>query len=170
MIRVELSGKAGLLVVPVWSYDLAAWPAGAANGRILTTHSDGTPHADGSLYSQPAIGVEMVEAVGIGATVVKLRKVFGIEELSGIRFSYQHALYATGFPISIEGDVWQVRITPPVRAPIPAGAELEVGFPTCLVHLAEDNGMDVALSAGNIDSVDIDFVEANDVWNELATA
>lgn len=169
-IRVGLSGKAGLLAIPVWSYDTAVWPGGTVNGQILTTHSDGTPHSDGSAYAQPAIGVEMVEAVGIGATIVKLRAIFGIEELSGIRFSYQHALYETGLPISIDGDVWRVPIIPAIRAPIPAGAELEVGLPTCLVHLATDNAMDVRLSAGECDSVDVAFVEAVDIWNELATA
>lgn len=169
-IRVGLSGKAGLLAVPVWSYDTAPWPAGTVNGQLLTIHADGTPHSDGTAYAQSAIGVELVEAVGIGATIVKLRALYGIEELSGIRFSYQHALYVTGFPLSIDGDIWQVLITPAVRAPIPAGAELEVGLPTCLVHLASDDAMDVRLSAGDYDSVDVAFIEAVDYWNELADA
>lgn len=169
-MRVGVSGKAGLLVVPAWSYDSAIWPAGAIDGQLFTTHSDGTTHSDDSPYAQSAIGVELVEAVGIGATVVKLRALYGIEELSGIRWSHSHALYETGFPLSIDGGVWQVPITPAIRAPIPAGAELDVGMPTCLVHLASDDAMDVRLSAGEYDSVDVAFVEAVDVWNELAGA
>ncbi len=169
-IRVGLSGKAGLLRVPAWSFDPAVWPEGTVDGQILTTHSDGTLHSDGTPYAQPAIGVELVDAVGIGATIVRLRALFGIEELSGIRFSYNHALYETGFPLAIEDDVWQVPITPAIRAPIPAGAQLEVGCPTCLVHLASDSGMDVAFSSGRFNTADVAFVEAVDVWNALATA
>lgn len=167
-LGTHCGGMAGLLAVPVWSQDAAEWPAGSADGVILTSHSDGTHFDDGSLYSQPAIGVTLVDAAEIGDTSVKLRIVYGIEELIGVRFSYEHALYKTGYPTLIDGTDWTVPITPAIRAPIPADAELEFGMPTCLVRLASDREMDGSLTAGFFDRVDVAFVEAADYWNDLA--
>ena len=167
-LGTHCSGMATPIVVPVWSQDSAEWPAGSVRGRYLTPHSDGSSFDDGSLYSQPAIVVENVENVGIGATSIKLRVVSGIGEPVGVRFSYEHALYKTGFPTLVEDDEWTLPITPPIRAPIPAGAELEFGLPTCLVRLASDRELDTSFSAGFFDRVDVAFVEAADYWNDLA--
>lgn len=167
-LGTHCSGMATPIAIPVWSHDSAEWPAGSANGVILTPHSDGTHFDDGSLYSQPAIGVTMVDAAEIGDTSVKLRIVYGIEELIGVRFSYEHALYKTGYPTLIDGTDWTVPIAPAIRAPIPAGADLEFGLPTCLVRLASDRELDTSFTVGFFDSVDIAFVEAADYWNDLA--
>lgn len=170
MISVELGGMAGSIAIPVWAEDSAPWPAGTNNGQILTPHSDGSSFSDGSLYSQPAIGVTLVDALAIGATSAKLRIGFGIDELAGVLFSYQHALYKTGFPTMIDGTDWTVSITPAVRAPIPAGAALEFALPTCRVRLADDRGMDTRFSAGRFDQRDVAFVEDVKYWSDLAVA
>lgn len=167
-LGVHCSGMATPIVVPVWSNDTAEWPAGSRNGVILTPHSDGSSFDDESLYSQPAIGVSLVGAAAIGATSVTLRIGYGIDELIGVRFSYEHALYQTGFPTLIDGTDWTVPITPPIRAPIPDGAALEFGLPTCLVRLASDRELDTSFTAGFFDRVDVAFVEAADHWNDLA--
>lgn len=167
-LGTHCGGMATPIVVPVWSHDSAEWPAGTGGGMLLTPHSDGTLHSDGSLYAQPAIGVTLVGAAAIGATSVTLRIGYGIEELVGVRFSYQHALYKTGYPTAIDGDDWTMPVTPAIRAPIPAGAALEFGLPTCLVRLASDRELDASLSAGFFDRVDVAFVEAVDYWNDLA--
>lgn len=169
-IRTYLSGAAGLVAVPVWSYDLLPWPAGAINGRVNTTHSDGTTFDDGSSYGQSAFVVEMAEAAAIDDVSVVLRVVSDIADLTGLRFSYQHALYEIGIPTAIDGDEWTVPIFPAIRAAIPEDAELEFGLPTCLVHLAGDREMDVSFTAGDADKVDVSFTEAVDYWNDLATA
>lgn len=167
-LGVHCSGMAGLLAVPVWSPDTAPWPAGSVEGLMLSTHSDDSAHADGSRYAQQAIVVETVDAVPLGATSMRLRLVTGIDSLAGVRFSHQHALYKTGFPSAVVDDLWTVPVTPSVRAPIPAGAELEFALPTCLVRLASDRELDTSLTAGWFDSVDVAFVEAADHWNDLA--
>ena len=61
-------------------------------------------------------------------------------------------------------------MTPPVRAPIPAGAALEFSLPTCLVRLASDREMDVNFSVNKIDKRDVAFVEAADYWSALAVS
>lgn len=170
-IRTHLAGSAGLIAVPVWSFDTTPWPAGTTQGYELVAHDDGAPFGDGSLYSQPAVVVEMAAAAAIGDTTVTLRLVSGVEFLTGVRFSYDRALYETGALVSaIDGDEWTLDIFPAIRAAIPADAALDLALPTCLCRLAEDAGMDVAFSRGGHDRVDVSFVEAVDYWNDLATA
>ncbi len=169
-IATDLSGMAGLVAIPVWSMDSAPWPAGTVDGLLYTTHSDGSGFSDGALYAQPAIGVTLVDALAIGDTSATLRIGYNIDDLGGVLFSHQHALYKTGLPTLVDGDDWTVPIAPAVRAPIAAGTALEFGLPTCLVRLAEDREMDTRFSAGQFDQRDVSFTEAVDYWNDLALA
>lgn len=169
-VAEHCGGAAGLLEVPAWSFDSAAWPSGTVNGRRLIAHSDGSSFGDGSLYAQSPIGVTLVSAVAIGATSVTLRIGYGIEELAGVRFSYGGALYRTGLPTAIAGTDWTVPVSPAIRAAIPAGAGLEFGLPTCVVRLASDREMDVIYSRGGVDRRDVAFLEASDYWSDLASA
>ncbi len=170
VLAEHCGGAAGLLEVPVWSFDSAAWPAGTVNGRLLIAHSDGSGFSDGSLYAQSPIGVTLVGAVAIGATSITLRIGYGIEDLAGVRFSYNGALYRTGVPTEVDGADWTVPVSPAIRAAIPDAAELEFGLPTCIVRLAGDREMDVNFSRGGVDRRDVAFVEATDYWSDLAVA
>jgi len=167
-IRVTTGGRRGVLSIPVWSHDSAEWPSDSTFGRYFTTHSDGSPFSDSSRYSQPALGIVMAEAAAIGDTVVKLRVGIGPEELAGVRWSYNSALYENGLPTLVEDDVWTLPIFPAIRAPIPAGADLETSVPTCLVHLASDREMDGSFSSGHYDTKTVSFVEAHDYWSNIA--
>ncbi|MEQ1956018.1 hypothetical protein [Mesorhizobium sp. CN2-181] len=169
-LRVALGGRAGLIVVPVWSWDTAPYASGKFERKILLPHDDGTSFDDGSLYEQGAIDVVMEETATISQNVVTLRRVKAADDLAGIRFSYQHALYETGPAIDIDGNLWTVPVFPSIRATIPAGAALECDEPTCLVHLAEDRGMDIAQGKRERQDVSVSFVEAADYWNDLAVA
>jgi hypothetical protein len=169
-MRASVNGMADTIAIPVWSYDANGLADGVQlDGQRLVTHSDGSSFRDGGRYRQAQIIVTMAEAAAIGDTSVALRLVYGIDELSGVRFSYQHALYETGNPTSVVDDVWTVKVFPAVRAAIPQDAALELDLPTCLVHLASDREMDMSLSAGNADKVDVNFVEATSYWNALAS-
>lgn len=168
--RVNLSGESGSFVIPIWSFDTAPWAAGTVNGKTLTTHSDGSPFSDGTLYLQPTIIVTMAFGAVLGDTSVTLRLGAGIDELTGTRFSYQHALYELGIPTAVVGDEWTMPVFPAIRAAIPIDAALEFDLPTCRVRLANDREMDVSLTAGNFDKVDVSFVEDLAFWNDLAAA
>lgn len=170
MLRVKISGAAGLVIVPVWSFDSAPWVDGTVNGKLLTRHSDGSPHSDGSQYSQAGILVQIAAAAAIGDTSVTLRTIYGLDELAGIRFSYGHALYETGWPTAINGSEWTMPVFPAIRAAIPDEAYVEVDLPTCLCRLTSDRAMDVSFSAGHFDQRDVAFVEAVDYWSDLALA
>lgn len=169
-IRTMLGGRSGLAIIPVWSKDTAPYASGHYEPLILTTHSDGSPFSDGSMYSQNAIRITNVDDVAIGATSIRLTIETGYPFLSGVRFSYNHALYETGFHGDPVSGVYTCPIFPSVRAPIPAGSSLNFDNPTCLVHLKEDRGMDVAMSYNRIDLRDVMWEEAVDYWNALAVA
>jgi len=167
-LRSSLNGRAGLVSIPVWSDDSAAFPDGASASPDLP-HSDGTFFSDGTGYlGTPAIEIRMNTLASIGATVVALRVVRAGPDIAGTRFSYNSALYEIGQPISISGAVWQVPVFPSLRAAIPADALLECDRPRCLVRLASDREMDVAVSRAGADKRDINFVEAVDYWTDLA--
>lgn len=167
-IRAQLCGRAGLIAVPVWSFKSAPYVGGTYASPVLTDHDDGTPFDDGTQYMQGSIDIEMASYAPLGSTVVTLRSV-NASGVSGIRFSYQHALYETG-PILAQptGDTFQVSIFPAVRMAIPAGASLEVDEPTCLCRLREDAGMDISEGITPLLRKSVSFVEAVDFWTDLA--
>lgn len=167
-IRTSLNGKAGLVVVPAWSFDSAPYASGQRERPLLTTHDDGTTFDDGSEYWQGSVDIEMASYAPLSSTVVTL-KLINAASAAGIRFSYQHALYETG-PILSEAaeNTFQVPVFPAIRQAIPAGSKLEADMPTVLCHLADDRAMDVSLNNTEIDTASVEFVEAVDFWNDLA--
>lgn len=167
-IRTQVSGRAGLLVMPVWSWDTAPYPTGEIEPDVLVPHSDGTPFSDGTLYRQGSISVRSVDDVEIGATSMRLRVFDAEPDLAGVRFSYNHALYETGPASLVSGTFWTVELFPAVRAPIPAGADLEFNLPTCLVRLVGDRGLDVSMNPSGISEHGVAFNEACDYWSDLA--
>lgn len=167
-IRTQVSGCAGLLVMPVWSWDTAPYASGEIEPEVLVPHSDGTPFSDGSFYRQGSISVRSADAVAIGATSMRLQILQAEADLAGVRFSYNHALYETGPASEVSGAFWTVGLFPAVRAPIPAGADLEFNLPTCLVRLVEDRGLDVSMNPSGISEHSVAFNEASDYWSDLA--
>lgn len=167
-IRTTLGGRAGVIAIPVWSYDSAPWLPGTEHGRFLVPHSDEATFSDGGRYSQAGILVELATAAATGDTTMTLRARYGLDDLCGVRFSYRHALYETGRLVERAGDLWTVEVFPDVRAAIPAGVTLEFDLPTVLVHLATDREMDTSLSVTRADRRDVAWVEAGDYWNDLA--
>lgn len=168
-LRQKLGGRSGLVAVPIRASLSAPYASGAFEEMPEVPHSDASTFSDGTEYSQGAISVVTEGVTAIGATTIRMRIVNASESLVGSRFSYNHALYETGPVISVDGDVWEVPISPTVRELIPAGADLEFDRPTCLCHLADDRGMDVSQDAiGKFAQPSVSFVEATDYWNRLA--
>jgi hypothetical protein len=168
-IRTQLGGRAGLVTVPAWSFDSAPYPSGHREPLVYSPHDDETTFDDGTSYSQGAIDVRMATFAPLAATVITIQLVSASSPV-GIRFSYQHALYETG-PIiqQVDDDTFQVPVFPAIRKAIPVDAQLEADRPTCLCRLVDDRGMDLALSNVEIDAASVEFVEAVDYWNNLAT-
>lgn len=169
-IRQKLSGRAGLIVVPVRAGLSAPFVSGKFEPRPETFHSGGASFDDGSEYTQSAVSVVSEGNTALGATVIKLRIINAAPNLAGVMFSFNHALYETGPAIAIDGDVWTVPISPSVREFIPSDSVLEFDQPTCLCRLTEDRGMDLDHNAvGKSSMPSVQFIEATDYWNALAT-
>lgn len=168
-IRQNLGGRSGRIAVPVRSSLSAPYPSGAFEPMAETAHSDESLFDDDTPYVQGAISVVSDGVTSLGATVIRMRVINAAPNLVGVRFSYNHALYETGPAIGVSSGVWEVPISPPVRAVIPHGADLEFDRPTCLCHLAEDQGMEVSQDAIQKFALpSVSFVEDTDYWNKLA--
>jgi hypothetical protein len=167
-IRQALCGRAGLIAVPVWSFDVAPYPSGQREPPSLVPHEDDTRLDDESLYQQGSISIVTSGSAPIGSTSIKLRIINAAADLSGVRFSYNHALYETGRVLEIVGDVWTVSIWPAIRELIPSGSDLEFDMPTCLCHPQDDRGMDGGLTPIEFEQRTVGFIEATDYWNDLA--
>lgn len=167
-IRTALGGATGLVAVPVCASRDWVAPGFTDFAQGLTPHSDDTAFDDGSEYSQGTIVLEMASFAPLGATVVTLRLIHA-PTASGIRFSYQHAMYETGLVLGTPSPgVFQVHIFPAIRRAVPQGALLEADRPTVLCHLASDSEMDVEFPVNGGARPSVNFVEAVDYWNDLA--
>lgn len=167
-LRTSLGGTTGLVVVPVCATKFWAAEGFKDFSGGLVPHDDGTPFDDGSLYSQGLVDLQMASFAPLGATIVTLRLVHA-PTASGIRFSYEHAMYETGRILAQpSADTYQVEIFPAIRRAIPAGAQLEADRPTVLCHLATDSEMDLDFPAAGMARPTVNFIEAVDVWNDLA--
>jgi len=167
-ISAYLGGASGRIAVPAWAMDSAPYASGKEEPLIEVPHSDGSTFSDGSAYQQNSISVVSVGVTAIGATVMSMRLINGAADLSGVRFSYNHALYQTGQVVSVEDDIWTVRITPSVRELIPAGADLEFDRPTCVCNLMDDAGMQRSMNADRFERASVSFVEDTWFWNQRA--
>ncbi|MBC7148073.1 MAG: hypothetical protein H5U22_01735 [Rhizobium sp.] len=168
-IRQHLSGRSGLIAVRIPASLSAPYASGKHEPVTYTTRSDGTTFDDGTRHAQGAINVVTDGVTPIGATTIRLRIINAAADLVGVRFSFNHAAYETGPVISVDGDVWEVPVTPAVRQTIPAGSDLEFDNPTVVCRLASDRGMDLPQDAiGKTALASVSFIEATDYWSRLA--
>jgi hypothetical protein len=167
-LRVAIGGAAGLVAVPVCSTSLWAGLGIESFAPVETTHDDDTLFDDDTPYVQGNVQLEMASFAALGSTVVTLRLV-DLDQVSGVKFSYQHAMYETGRVLSQPGaGLYQVEIFPAIRAPIPADAALETERPTVLCHLASDTEMNRDPTVTGTGRPSVEFVEAVDYWNDVA--
>ena len=168
MIDTELGGTSGRIAIPVWSMDSAPYASGQEEPLSELPFTDGSMFSDGTTMQQSGISVVSVGATAIGATTIAMRVITGAPDLSGVRFSYNHALYKTGRVISVADEVFTLRITPSVRQLIPAGSQLEFDRPTCICNLQDDAGMQRSINSDRFERVNVSFVEDTDYWNRVA--
>jgi hypothetical protein len=167
-IRQKLGGRAGLVAVPAWSFEVAPYISGQREPTLEVLFDDDAPFDDDTPHLQNSISIVSDGLTPIGATSIRLRVIKAGADLAGVRFSFNHALYETGPVVDVTGDIWTVSISPTVREIIPTGSDLEFDMPTCLCHLAEDRGMDGGLTPIEFEQRSVSFVEATDYWNKLA--
>lgn len=167
-IAAILGGSAGRVAVPVYAQETTPFINGVVTDPAETTHSDSSPFSDGSKYRQRSVSVVTSGVTALGATTIKLRALNADDDLTGVRFSYRHALYQTGELLDRAGDVQTFRVTPSIRELIPAGVSLEFDEPTCLCRLIDNSGMDRSINPVGIQTVSVKFQEDTDYWARLA--
>lgn len=167
-IKDILSGSSGRIAVPVYAFKRAPYISGSYEPPIEVPHDDTAPFDDGTEYLQGAISVVTVGNTPIGATTITVKVIRGDYSLSGVLFSYQHALYRTGQILSQDGDTFTLKISPTVRDLIPAASDLEFDQPTCLCNLSDDSGMVSGETAEGYELVSVSFNEDTNYWNLLA--
>ena len=167
-IKDILSGSAGTIAVPIYAPDRAPYVGGIYQEPVLVTHDDGTTFSDGTSYQQGRISIVTEGVTPIGATTISVRIIAADDDLSGVFFSYQHALYRTGRELGRDGDVVTLKISPSIRQTIPDGADLNFDEPDCLCNLAADRGMDNGSNIDRYDLVSLTFNEDTNYWNQLA--
>jgi len=162
-----LGGTSGRIAVPAWAMDSAPYASGKEEPFGFVPHDDDTLFDDDTPYEQGAISIKSVGVTGLMATTMSLRIIHGAPDLSGVRFSYEHALYQTGRVLSVVDDIWTVSISPAVRAVIPTGADLEFDRPTCICNLLEDDGVQRSMNADRFERLSLSFVEDTKYWADV---
>lgn len=167
-ISAILGGASGRIAVPIYSNESAPFANGVEIWPFSVKHSDGAGFSDGSAYLQMPIAVQSSGVTPIGAGIISLNAINADSDLSGVKFSYNHALYQTGELISKIGNISTVRITPSIRETIPANADLNFSRPTCVCRLADDDSMVRGVDPSRLQRVTVKFQEDTDYWSRLA--
>ena len=105
---------------------------------ILTTHSDGSPFSDGSLYTQAEVDVQLRDDMMIGATnAVFIVSVGGILS-RGMYFSIDGRMFIIRKPPELLSDNRvRVHFLPEARANAKAGSSVNFRDPTQLMQISD---------------------------------
>lgn len=140
-MSVLLEGRMNTCAVPIYDYE-APWPVGADYGDYT-----GIPFSDSALFSddggfqQPVITATIQSAVSLGAVTVPITVVSGAALEVPNHFSVANQLYRIKSITSVVGTLTTVKVWPPVRVAMTAGADAEFDDPRQLCRLATDGEM-----------------------------
>jgi len=156
-IAALVEGRATPIVLPV--YDREELRPIDPSIDASATHDDGSTHDDGTGYGARRAQILVDGAVALGANQMTTETVLGETIEPGMHFSVGHRLYRVRSIVETDGASTTFKFWPIAREAIPDGAELEFDEPVCLVRLAEDGGLDLALENGRHGFPSISFVE-----------
>ena len=110
------------------------------NGITTVSHSDGSPFSDETLYAQGDAEATIAEAASLRATTLKLnialvRGLLGGEWLSIDHATYRHRCYRIAEVVEQTSTTATIKIRPPLREATPAGAEVTLDHPRCVMRV-----------------------------------
>lgn len=152
-----VEGRSTPIVLPV--FDREELRPIDPDAEADATHDDGSSFDDGSIYDGARVHVISTGALVRGATIVEFELIDGEMPEPGQHFSIANRLYRIKSIIGTSGAVRGVYVWPPLRDDVAEGATFEFDEPVCLVRLAEDKGLDLALEYGSHGFPSISFVE-----------
>lgn len=139
-------------------------PAGSAEADGLygggTPHSDGTLFSDGTGYVERVIDVQLTAGMAKGATSAAIAINYADEIEPGQHFSIGDRLYRIKSIVYTDTDRASITFTPPAREAASTGAQLEFDDPSCLMRLASDREMDLPLDFNRWAYPSVTFIEA----------
>jgi hypothetical protein len=150
-------GQLGQFIVPI--QDIDRGPAGENYGAEVLHFGD-VPFFGDVPYSASSYIASASMAAALGATQIALQVSSSPMPEPGQFFSIGLRLYSINRIVSTVGAVMTVKVSPPLREAVVAGAFAEFGEPKLLCRLASDDAMRLKnLDMSRWGSADIDFIE-----------
>lgn len=152
-IQALAEGRVNRIVVPIRERSYLK-PA----TRSHAPHEDDAPHDDGADYAGDVDAVVAADAPR-GATTLRIATAVAALVDAGQHCSVRDRLYRIKTVDDVTAGVATVRVWPPLREAVTAGAVVALVSPTCTVRLASDGEMDHALSALQSAAPTVRFIE-----------
>lgn len=145
-ISAQLQGRLGLCDVPIYDDANAPYPL-PVPGAVVdgALWSDGAEFGDRGVWETETIIATISGAVALGAISMVVNLTAGSEVEPGQHFSVWGAsrsrLYRVANVTNVAGSLYTVKVWPPVREAITAGATAEFSRPLLTCRLATDGEM-----------------------------
>lgn len=154
-------GRLNALVIPICEAGRRPVPDGAADSEIdgSVPHSDDSYFSDGTGYVSRYTTVVTSAAAAVRGTTLSLIKTVAPDLEPGHRFSIGERLYQIKSVTAQDETMATVKIWPPLREFVEAGAQLEFDRPVLRVRLATDSEMDLPLEYGRWSFPSVNFIE-----------
>ena len=159
-----LEGRLNTVLMPVDVIGRRPLPSGVTDDDI--DYEVGSPHSDDSYFDDDTgylngwIDVEVTTAAAARATTLVMTKTVCGDLEPGMHFSIGERLYKIKTVVSQTADAATVTLNLPLREAVTAGERCEFARPVCLMRLASDEEMDLAVEMGRYAFPSINLVEA----------
>lgn len=163
-ISALLEGRAGEIAMPVETRGRRPLPAGVSDDVIdaeaQTGHDDDSLFDDGTGYVDGGIEVELAADAALRATTLFLAKGDCGTLAPGMDFSIGVRLYRIRTVVEQTAASATVTINFPLREAAAAGMFCDFALPVCLMRLASDQEMDLAIERNKRALPTVNLVEA----------
>lgn len=127
--------------------------------RVTVPYSGGETHDDGTEFVQSASTALVAAAAALRATRLVIVPTGSWVPRAGQYFSPRAGEMYGIEAIRPATIGWDVEITPPLRAPLAAGADLDFEDPTCRMRITADDGMRLPIDVSNLSEPSIELEE-----------
>lgn len=163
-ISTLLEGRAGEIAVPIETRGRRPLPAGVSDNDIDTeeqvAHDDDSLFDDGTGYVNSWIEAELAADAALRATTLSLAKGACGTLVPGMDFSIGVRLYRIRTVVAQTAATATVTINFPLREAAAAGMFCDFALPVCLMRLASDQEMDLAIERNKRAFPTVNLVEA----------
>jgi hypothetical protein len=161
-LAARAQGRSGVFRICVG--DCGRGP-GAMPGYALpphrVPHSDGAGFSDGTAYRGETAPAALAEsAVARAVSLVVQMETAVTDPEPGQFLTLRDGLHVIAEAEALGAGLHRLTVEPPLRQAAPAGSRILFDRPTGLFHLAQDNGLSLALDLQKFGQLSVDFVES----------